>query len=163
MKSRLKMSLFFFLGLLATSVIIRTLQNEAACKPWGITHINIEFSYQYSFAKLILSNNLALNCSIMLYAGISHMTLLPKSWLPVHQCRNEIRRQFWRGKKGWLILCQAKGGTQQASSSRSVPPPWGTGRGLIVGARGQGYAIRIKAVTVLHSSFFCRVSKGWGC
>ena len=37
------------------------------------------------------------------------------------------------------------------------PPPWGIGRGLIVG--GRGYAIRIKAVIVLHSSFFYRVSK----
>ena len=27
----------------------------------------------------------------------------------------------------------------------------------------QEYAIRIKALTVLHSSFFCKVSKGWGC
>ena len=56
-------------------------------------------------------------------------------------------------EKDSFITLPGKGGEH----NRVVPQvlcltPWGIGRGLIVGARGQGYVIRIKAVTVLHSS-----------
>ena len=51
-----------------------------------------------------------------------------------------------------LFLCQAKREHSRLAPQELCPPPWGIGRGLIVGACGQGYAIRIKAVTVLDSS-----------
>ena len=62
-----------------------------------------------------------------------------------------------------LFLCQAKGQHGRLVPQELCPPHWGIGRGYIVRGSGQRYVIGVKAVTVLHSSFFCKVSKGWGC
>ena len=62
-----------------------------------------------------------------------------------------------------LFLCQAKGEHSRLVLQELCSPRWGIGRGYIVRGGGQRYVIRIKAATVLHSSFFCKVSKGWSC
>ena len=62
-----------------------------------------------------------------------------------------------------LFLCQAKREHSRLVPQELCPPPWGIGRGYIAKTHGQGYVIRIKAVTVSHPSFFGKISKGWGC
>ena len=54
-----------------------------------------------------------------------------------------------------LFFARHRGEHSRVAPQVLCPAPWGIGRGLIVRAHGQGYAIRIKVVTVLHSSFFC--------
>ena len=42
----------------------------------------------------------------------------------MHRCLTEIQRQrSWRIREIAFFLCQAEGKTQQASASRTVPPP----------------------------------------
>ena len=78
---------------------------------------------------------------------------MPESWLSVHRCQIEIRRQSYGGeRKSGFISLPGREGTQQASTSRTVPPHWGIGRGYIGRGSGHRYVIRIRAVTVLHSS-----------
>ena len=62
-----------------------------------------------------------------------------------------------------LFLCQAEREHSRLAPQELCTPHWGIGIGYIVSGSAQRYVIKIKAVTVLHSSFFCKVSKGWGC
>ena len=77
------------------------------------------------------------------------MAMLPKSWLFVHQCQIEIRRQSYGGERVALLFCQAKG-----EDSRLPPqdlcPTMGSPRGLYREAYRPGYMIRNKIVRVLH-------------
>ena len=51
-----------------------------------------------------------------------------------------------------LFLCQAKKEHSRLAPRELCPLPWGTGRGLVGKACGQGLLIRIKAAKGLHSS-----------
>ena len=51
-----------------------------------------------------------------------------------------------------LFLCQAKKEHNRLAPRELYPLPWGTGRGLVGKACGQGLLIWIKAVKSLHSS-----------
>ena len=62
-------------------------------------------------------------------------------------------------KRVALFLCQAKREHSRLVPQELCPPPWWVGSGYVV---RQGYDIRIKAATLLHS-FFCKFSKEWGC
>ena len=57
-----------------------------------------------------------------------------------------------------LLLCQAKWGHDRLMPQDCAPLPVSRER---LNSQA-GYTIRIKAVTVLHSSFH-KVSEGWGC
>ena len=96
-----------------------------------------------------------------LHSGPHHhfYILLPRSWLSVHWCQTGTRRQIMGEKeKVALLLWQAKGEHSRLTPQDLYPSPWWVRKSYIV---KQEYVIRIKAVTVLHSSFFCQVSNGW--
>ena len=74
-----------------------------------------------------------------------------------------METELWRKKKEWLYFFARQRGNTVGWRLKNCPPSalhWGIGRGYIVKGSGQRYEIRIKAATVLHSSFFCTVSKG---
>ena len=82
-----------------------------------------------------MSKELHLTWWVMLYDLISNIlvchflnfilywSLLPTSWLSVHQCQTEIRIHSYGGEiKSGFITLPNKGGTQQASSLKIVLP-----------------------------------------
>ena len=63
--------------------------------------------------------------------------------------KRNMETEFWRNEKNGFYLCLAGGNTQQASTSRTVPPS--------LGNRGMFY-MSMK-VLLFFSFFFCKVSK----
>ena len=50
--------------------------------------------------------------------------LLPKSWLSVHHCQTEIRRQLWRRRKEWLCyFARQRGNAAARASGTALPLP----------------------------------------
>ena len=50
--------------------------------------------------------------------------LLPKSWLSVHHCQTEIRRQLCRRRKEWLCyFARQRGNAAAHASGTTLPPP----------------------------------------
>lgn len=82
--------------------------------------------------------------------SLRRLLLLPKSWLSVHGCRAEIQSHEGERKCGFIPLPGKE--ETQASASTVSPVPREIGRGVITGCLLHKYVVRIKAVTVFHSS-----------
>ena len=96
-------------------------------------------------------------------------SIFPSIWIFSSELALHIRwPKYWnfsfsicpsKKEESGFISLSGKEGAQESCSSRTVPPSLGSRERSYSQDYGQGCVVRIKVVTVLHSSFFCRVSK----